>query len=104
MIQLAEDQVEYLLYLFLLDSVWVDGMAKLAVKFLDLCTFNIITESYTDTMSPSTSCTPNTMQVTFWFIGETKVNDCFNIWDIEATRNKISSKQIVYITSLELLN
>jgi hypothetical protein len=79
-------------------------MAKFAVKFLDLCTFNIITESNTHTMSPSTSCAPNSMEVTFWFIGETKVNDSFNIWDIETTSNKISSKQIVHIPSLELLD
>ena len=90
--------------LLLLDSVRCDGMTKFAVKFLDFCTFNIIAESYTHTMSPSTSCAPNSMEVTFWFIGETKVNDSFNIWDIETTSNKISSKQIVHIPSLELLD
>jgi hypothetical protein len=79
-------------------------MAKLAVKFLDLCTFNIIAESYTHSMSPSASCAPNSMEVTLWFIGETKVNDSFNIRDIETASNKISSKQVVHIPSLELLD
>jgi hypothetical protein len=79
-------------------------MSKLAVKFLDLCTFNVIAESHTNTVSPSTSCAPNTMEVAFRFIGETEANNRFNIWDIEATSHKISSKQKVNITSLELLD
>ena len=79
-------------------------MSKLTVKLLNLCSLYIIAKSYTHTMSASPSCAPDTMKVTFWFVGETKVDDGLNIRDIKTPSNKISSKQIVHIASLENLD
>ena len=87
-----------------LQSIGGDVVTKFPRQLLYLSPLNIIAQSDTYSMHPSSCSSADSMKVAFWLIWKAKVNDCFDVRDVKATSYEICCQKKVYLTSLELLD